>query len=101
MRHIQVESGSDTLQEWASLDVGDVVVRLMASDDYSSSWVEFYKVTCKHISEAGVLSYEAQNMRNNDRIWMNAYHARYFGMCLPSTVATALQEYVTNSLTDE
>ena len=101
MRHIQVEGGSETLQDWASLDVDDVVVRLMASDDYSSSWVEFYKVTQKYLSEIGTLSYELQNMRTNDKVWLNAYHARYFGMCLPSTVATALREYVMNSVTDE
>lgn len=101
MRHIQVEGGSETLQDWASLDVDDVVVRLMARDDYSSSWVEFYKVTQKYLSEIGTLSYELQNMRTNDKVWLNAYHARYFGMCLPSTVATALREYVMNSVTDE
>ena len=101
MRHIQVAGGSETLQDWASLDVDDVVVRLMASDDYSSSWVEFYKVTQKYLSEIGTLSYELQNMRTNDKVWLNAYHARYFGMCLPSTVATALREYVMNSVTDE
>lgn len=101
MRHIQVEGGSETLQDWASLDVDDVVVRLMARDDYSSSWVEFYKVTQKDLSEIGTLSYELQNMRTNDKVWLNAYHARYFGMCLPSTVATALREYVMNSVTDE